>query len=154
MKRIFLFTAVIGLTLLACSCRTGTTKDGKSCYELTESDKEFMVNYTVKTLTRGKKSLLRAGEVDIIANRPPEINMTYYGDKCGVLTITWHTRTREVGMLYDGVIRSGRERMHLISVEKNPAVMDYSGMLSDKAKRNVEKIQTDGDAPGRLIKTR
>lgn len=152
MKKILL--QALALTLILCSCRTGTTEDGKSCYELDDSDKTFMVDYTRQVLTGGRKQVLRAGEAEIISRTEPKLKMTYYGDKCGVLTVTWRTRTREIGMLYDGVIRSGYERMHLISEENAPAVVDYSGLLSEKAKRNVERIKVDGDAQGRLIPPR
>lgn len=100
MKKIFLLMTVAMLCLL-CSCRTGTTIHGQSCYELTESDKAMLTELARTSLQKSNRLVL-ASEMGKIMSEEPEFRIYYTGDKSGEARLTWTYSKKKVSIVFMG----------------------------------------------------
>ena len=100
MKKMQLF--VLSAALLAlCSCRTGTTVHGQSCYELSESDKAALTTLARASL-RKPNHVITASETDKVMNEPPVFRIRYTGDKRGEAKLTWTYPKKKVSIIFNG----------------------------------------------------
>lgn len=100
MKKVLLF-AMSAALLALCSCRTGTTVTGQSCYELSESEKAQLVTLARASL-RKSNHIVTASETPKVMEEQPEFRIRYTGDKSGEAKLTWTFPKKKVSIVFVG----------------------------------------------------
>ena len=132
MKRILLFSALL---FLFAGCATYVEVDGKRYMELSDSQKEHLVETSRLTLVKhSKKGLITMAERDHALKNEPEFRIQYRGDRFGSAVILWRTPGRLIEFHFEDDLAA---RIPVCSMAIRPIL---------PAER---RIQPDKSIPGR-----
>ena len=142
-----LFLCGVAVMLLLAGCRTETSVSGESCYGISDSEKDQLVELARKSLNK-KNSVVTPEEfVRYIKNTYPEIKMRYAGDRFGVARIVWSLPNRQVTMVFSGDLMT--EKMIWNAESKNLYDDDDIVYQNVPGKQNTPPAQSGFQLPSK-----